>query len=328
MRFSSSMLENLRPALAGLIVDHEVGRKEAYATFINLVERGYVDIVSSRPPSFQISKRSGDGLLPFERLVLEELAGLGKPDSSSVRRLLERLGGNANFQQSVIDTALAAGLYVEDLFQHWSRQFKKIRQIVQYVDVHWKIMFVIWFVMLLVAGVVNQYRNQMPISDIFPLLLVFVVIYLPFAFFSSRDQQRAVKAAGRYVPYSRYDVPKMPFMFQRWLNNFFTIFGLSIFSAIVLRYIPILSGLSTYMLVLPLLLSPVYWLIFIIGWSWQELKYRSVLSSEKLLEKSVSELGLAQKGRYLELLAWLQANPLKNYRWSNEFLPYAVAFGL
>ena len=105
-------LENLRPALAGLIVDNEIGRKEAYATFINLVERGHISSAKKKEGLiFYSGMKGANGLYPFELRIMAIL-GKEKTDEDEIRKCLDRISDKPDFSDEATQVAVEQGLYL------------------------------------------------------------------------------------------------------------------------------------------------------------------------------------------------------------------------
>jgi len=96
----------LKPAIAGLIVDNRVDRKEVFATFVQLVVCGHVQIVPYRK-FVRIGKPK---LLRFERFVLDTALPDDSPvdEKTAVKRLKE--ADLAEFSMLLLDELIEQGI--------------------------------------------------------------------------------------------------------------------------------------------------------------------------------------------------------------------------
>ncbi|MCX6769706.1 MAG: hypothetical protein NT051_03430 [Candidatus Micrarchaeota archaeon] len=212
---------DLRPALAGLVIDHEAGRKEAYAAFVDLVIRGYVSpVISSNKKAFAIADKGNGVLFEHEKATLK-----------------------AVFQSD--------GKPVKDLKQKpviFSLEAKK--------------------------GVYNLRANRIGFSE--PSVVV-----------AYSDAAKALDNFGiddKFQHVLAEDAIKQGLYVKKEMPEDLLFYGAC----------------------------------------------REVMSGyeEKFLPELSTNLGSAQMMKYLDLLAWLKERPLHEVRWSNEYLGYAIAFGL
>ncbi|MFA5929821.1 MAG: hypothetical protein WC861_02975 [Candidatus Micrarchaeia archaeon] len=250
---------SLRPALAGLVIDHEAGEKEAYAAFADLVVRGYVSPVASRgKKAFAVTKGEGS-LLEHEKAILEEVFHSKKAPVAyeDAAQALDGLKLDEKFQSALALDAVAQGLYVEKKTPMNLATFN--------------------------AALSEKYGKKFRIVFVafgaaFALLMALTAIAMPFFFFTS----------------------------------FLTPF---IFAAFVM-------GVGICM--------PVPHLLFFISIFY--LIHKCYLERSEFERKFLPELstsaGSAQRAKYSDLRDWLFENPLREMRWSNEFLGYSIAFGL
>jgi len=251
---------SLRPALAGLVIDHEAGEKEAYAAFVDLAVRGYVaPIMSGGKKAFAITKGGSGNLFEHEKAVLEAVfhskkAPVAYMDASQA---LDALGVGEEFQRALAKDAIAQGLYVKkktpmdlatfnaSLSEKYGKKFRAVF-----------LAFAAFFILLIALTVV-----AMPVF----FVMSFVSPYIFAAF---------IMGAGACLP-----VPHL-------------LFFISIFYLVHKFYLE-----------------------------------RSEFE-RKFLPGLSTSVGSAQRKKYTELRDWLFDNPLREMRWSNEFLGYAIAFGL
>ncbi len=252
MSETAPSLENLRPALAGLIVDNEVGRKEAYATFINLVERGYIENANFAKRDFQMGKKGLEGLRGFEKYLLAEYVSkfAVKCDENSLHQFLKNIGASSAFGEEVIKAAEEDMIY--ERYAHLGFLgvlSKKIEEILKAkTDASHFLIFRIAVLILLL-----------------PVLAFFIIT-------GKNELNETICAMALFILLAVGGA-----MFYFWVRN---------------RQI--------------------------------KMDYKE----SGALDESMTLKGEKLRTKYLELLQWLKAHPLKEYRWGNEFLPYAVAFGL
>ncbi|MFA6907458.1 MAG: hypothetical protein WC263_01390 [Candidatus Micrarchaeia archaeon] len=251
---------SLRPALAGLVIDHEAGEKEAYAAFADLVARGHVSPVMSGGKNAFAITRSGEGdLFEHEKAVLEAVfrskkAPVGYGDAAQA---LSMLGTAEAFQSALAKDAVAQGLYVERKTPMNLSTFN--------------------------AALSEKYGKR------------FRAVFLAFA--------------ACFAVLVALTVVAMPVFF------FLSIFYHSIFEAFIVG-----AGVCL----------PVPHLLFFISMAY--LMHKCYLERSEFERKFLPELstsvGSAQRAKYADLRDWLFENPLREMRWSNEFLGYSIAFGL
>ena len=237
-------LENLRPALAGLIVDNEVGRKEAYATFINLVERGYIEARKAKGGMvFYSSKKNRDGLHAYEARLLPSMEGFGE---RTMKKLLD-------------------GIYKEDIFT----------------------------------------------EDIFAFAINEKVL---------ENRPELLKGARSFTPASKK---------YEWQMIALMAFGLFIIYliplAVLIAMFDFTGIFSAYYG------NPGLFFLTCLVFAIATVALLVAAPLQGRLGKGcgiVTENAIGQRKKYLELLDYLKAHPLSDYRWGNEFLPYAIAFGL
>lgn len=105
-------LEGLWPAIAGLLVNHEVTRREIYGTFINLIAKGHISYQKDDDTYyFQKTKKSTDGLLLHERRTLEIFDRHKRPNNQTVWAFLD-FGLDLNlFSEDSAQDAVNLGYY-------------------------------------------------------------------------------------------------------------------------------------------------------------------------------------------------------------------------
>lgn len=251
---SAPSLDNLRPALAGLVVDHTIDRKEVYATFINLVERGFItNNGAGNRQRFAVSKPylKNPDLAEYEKRVLVQLPDSGEVNETELRAKLDLLSEDVSFKRAVANEAVRHELYRKGM-----------------------------------GGDFALHTSHIQWSDPVTIVRSFVYVFFPVLFLIIAFCAFAVWISG--LTLSSSDILTLAV---------FVVIGTIVFSSMF----AIMSGVVSA---------------------------SSAIFERKFLSDYVSDETLAQRKRYRELLEWLEANPLRNYRWSNEFLPYAVAFGL
>ena len=273
-------LKSLKPALAGLVVDHEVGLKEVYSTFTSLVLQGYISQGPRKSNVFElIQNKSKKSLSSYESLVLsalvQECRCLPKKSGASMqfpsfhfqvstkntKDVLKRLHVEGEFKREVLKEAETLGLYkpsfpelISDLLssdlQSLATSNKKAR------------IYLIAYILVILASVV-----RVLIGDL--------------QFDSKPSSLQSI------------DI--------NYWNAFWVFFTLS------------LLGFILYSIFL-----------FVRVLKENASRKKSYSMSEQLLTQN----GEILRKRYRELLVFLKEHPLKEARWSNEYLPYAIAFGL
>ena len=252
---------SLRPALAGLVIDHEAGEKEAYAAFVDLVVRGHVSpVMSGGKKAFAIAKNANGELHEHEKAVLEAVFQSKKPEVAyaDAAAALGMIGTDEKFQQALANDAVLQGLYVK---REKPADLKEIYRAIE-----------------------EKYAGQARLVVFgfflgFPLLCV-----LAFAMF----------------------------FFTTGLTVFF---GMSLFTAWAANsFCCIILPFALYLLSIGSIIN-------------KAINEKSAFEKKFLPELSTN-LGSAQRKKYAELRDWLSTRPLHEMRWSNEFLGYAVAFGL
>ena len=255
-----NLSKSLRPALAGLVIDHEAGEKEAYAAFADLVVRGYVSpVMSGGKPAFAIAKEGSRDLFEHEKAVLDAVFHSKKTPvvHIDVNQALDGLGIGDAFQSALAKDAVAQGLYVEKKTPMDLATFK--------------------------AALSEKYGRKirtvfLAFAASFILLMALTAIAMPIffitSFFSPYLFGAFIMGAGACLP--------LPHL----------LFFISIFYLVHKFYIE-RSGFE-----------------------------------RKFLPQMSTSVGSAEREKYIDLRDWLFANPLSEMRWSNEFLGYAIAFGL
>lgn len=228
-------LKNLRPALAGLIVDHEVGDKEIYATFFDLVLRGMISRTRLKGVWIYRKNITENKLTPYEGSIYDIIGADGKTETEC-KYLLAKLH---LFQEEVIRHAIEEGIYKASFNKHLIARS-------EYSTGAYQIVFVGAFILSLTAT-----------------------------------------------------------------------FGGNIGTGLVEKLL--ISGV--------ILIVCFFILIQIIGFNNLSNSFRNKRHGVEITD-SMSEKSKAKRKKYRELYLWLKAHPLKEARWSNEFLPYAIAFGL
>lgn len=237
-------LENLRPAIAGLIVDNEIGRKEAYATFINLVERGYIETRKAKGGMvFYSSKKNRDGLHAYEARLLPSMEGF---EERTMKKLLDGI-----YREDIFTEDIFAASINEKVLENRPEMLKGARSF---------------------TPASKKYAWQMIILMVFGLFILYLI---PLAVLIGMFDFQGIFSAY-------YGNPGIFFL---------TSFVLAIATVALLIAIPPQGRLGRG-------------------------------------SGIVTENAAGKRKKYLELYNWLKAHPLSDYRWGNEFLPYAIAFGL
>ncbi|VVB56691.1 Uncharacterised protein [uncultured archaeon] len=262
-------LENLKPALAGFIVDHQVGRKEAFATFFDLVIFKHISKMRDSKTGdeyFILSDKDRSSLTEYESRILDLMTN---ENGKSMRmsqmeavRFLALAGENSQFQEMVRSAAIDSGLYRTEL------------------------------------------RSDM--------LTVLATTFARLARIEKVDSDLSTKMVMGALVLS----------------------AILVALALWLQSIGALALNADQMSNIPICVFFAIGIPFVIAISIYRTLERHLTMQREQADSlaahsaTMTSGGAAQKQRYLDLYKWLQSNPLKNYRWSNEFLPYAVAFGL
>ena len=256
-----NLSKSLRPALAGLVIDHEAGEKEAYAAFADLVVRGYVSpVMSGGKPAFAIAKEGSSDLFEHEKAVLEAVFHSKKTPVAhiDVNQALDALGICEEFQTALANDARKEQLYVK---RKVSLDLKLIYKAIEEKYSGMAMLVVLAYFLC------------------FPLICLLAVVMFA--------------ATGWMVMHGILS------MFLAWQINSFC--------CIILPF-------GIYVLSLASIVNKVY--------------LEKSAYERKFLPELSTSLGSEQRKKYLELLPWLKEHPLAEIRWSNEFLGYAIAFGL
>ena len=259
------ILAHLKPALAGLIVDHKAGPKEAYATFIHLVEKGYIDFKVRNKKYIFSKKRDPNDLCVFEKQILYMFLDKECLSEDEVKKKLEIIGESESFTNHVLIYAIENGIYKDEAFDEEEVLEEKHSENTKDILT---IIFLIPFALMFIFGVISA------ISLLGGALLSLIYV-------------------------EQY------------------------FSAIIVLIFILLVILRLRTLIKNHLIE-------VIPTSIRKLKRRFSLYdvSKKRMTKFMSKESRAYRRRYLRLLKWLEEHPLSEVRWSNEFLPYSIAFGL
>jgi hypothetical protein len=90
MKRKPPKLDYIWPAIAGLLINHEVTRKDIYGTFINLIAKGYVGYTKEGDSFyFWATKKDTQKLLLHERRALEIFNRHKRPNNQTVWAFLD-----------------------------------------------------------------------------------------------------------------------------------------------------------------------------------------------------------------------------------------------
>jgi|GEM_PF-6183299 len=252
---------SLRPALAGLVIDHEAGEKEAYAAFVDLVVRGHVSpVMSGGKNAFAITKESSKDLLEHEKAVMDAVFHSKKDPMAhiDVVQALDGLGADEKFQSAIAKDAVQESLYMK-------------REAT--LDLH-----------LIYQAIDEKYFGKAKLVVLayflcFPLICLLAILM----FFVTSG------------------------MIMGGLLSVFMAWQINSFCCVILPF-------GLYVLSLASIVNGAY--------------LEKSAYEKKFLPELSTNLGSAERKKYLDLLSWLKERPLSEMRWSNEFLGYSIAFGL
>ncbi|OIO25766.1 hypothetical protein AUJ14_03540 [Candidatus Micrarchaeota archaeon CG1_02_55_22] len=291
MAFDS--LAGLTPAEAGLIVDHQAGIDEAYASFADLVVKGRVVFVGSPPNRVFSWDGKLDGLDAHEKFVLQTVFVEPKAGEEAASK---RIGSirPLQFAASVADGCREDGVYSFNAGEALYLNLAKYRLTWSAVLLG-ALFFLAPFLSFLLAGLavvsvsLAGYGSGQALFVAFSLaVMLWVPIYLgAIAIAVLGLSKKGFISVGR-------DEPTLPY-----------------------KVLLVILGAVFWWFFLALLVIAGAIIVFNLG--------VGVMTD---LDSKLTPAGKKKKERYLELKEFLETHSLAQSRLANEYEPYRIAFGL
>jgi len=282
-----SRLKDLKPALAGLVIDNKLDYKELYATIIDLILRDYIHYDEAQK-AFCVLKT--DGLEEYEKDLITEIFML----SDSTKEL------DFSFLR----------------YRHQDLSFE---------------FYFSYFVSRQEAGVSNnedptlRYRVEGSARVIRK-----IVDYAVEQGFYTKESGEAIKK--EFDKKSKKEIASRLETAVLYISSWLTLIG-SLALAVWLGYW-ITEKLESYLLITALIRIGLVVVALVYGFSIPAYLFRAYkafwerMEEETIFNTNPTVRGQKMAQKYRELRDFLAAHPLQGGRLSNEFLPFAIAFGI
>ena len=293
-------LANLSPAEAGLVIDHEFGPREVFATFIDLVLRRYISFVGPTGERKYFQAKDGSGLLPYEMMILQRcFPNKNSRPEAEIEKTLTEIDV-IEFGAKVVSRAFSNNLYRLDAWHRiainslcfnlktsWSQKWMAIT--IAYILsplIGIAAGAALYAVLPILRGNVLNAFFSVILTAVLPII-TFLMIYIGIA----------IACALVQYDFERVYMQDVSVIKSGWSGPSKIIFNILLF---VLLW-PVMAMSFTVLILL--------------------------FFSRGDINSALTDRGIKQMEKYLELKRFIAKFNLIESRWSNEFEQYRFSFG-